>query len=603
MNQGALSKGRPPHQLSKVSVTGTHRVGCSFAGQRSGCGRAFEPISAGGCAARRGCDIKTAVGKGLQLSTGRVIALGRLMLAVLFVAAIWMDVSQPSQAPAVAYAILAGYVAFAAAVLAATWNNWWLDAKLAGPAHAVDILLFTMLVLLTEGYTSPFFTFFMFLLLSAAIRWGWHATAFTAMLLTLLYLTAGLLVVKSGAQFVPYRFVVRTGQLVILSLILIWFGANQWRTRFYARDEELLAHPSLGESPLETGLRAAMKGVRAAGGVFVWREAGRSTFAALAIHGGELASLDVPELALDPGLTTTPFLYDLAKNRAMKKDAEGNLIAFAPGDVIAPGAAAGLGLVEGLAIPLRSDAGEGELFLESVPSLSTDHIDVGTQIAADIAAHLQTYALLEAAEESAEARSRLTLARDLHDSVVQFLAGAAFRLEAMKRSDALGRDLEPELNELKQLMMQEQGELRSFITALRGGPLVPFNELAKDLRALAERLSRQWDVGCEFSAQKAEMMIPTRLHLDAHQLMREAVANAVRHAEAKSITIALAAVADELRLEFVNDGAVFPKRGERLEMPVSIQERVDEAHGSLEMARGMGVTKVSVSLPIGGKRR
>jgi hypothetical protein len=48
-------------------------------------------------------------------------------------------------------------------------------------------------------------------------------------------------------------------------------------------------------------------------------------------------------------------------------------------------------------------------------------------------------------------------------------------------------------------------------------------------------------------------------------------------------------VADELRLEFVNDGAVFPKRGERLEMPVSIQERVDEAHGSLEMARGMGV--------------
>ena len=58
-------------------------------------------------------------------------------------------------------------------------------------------------------------------------------------------------------------------------------------------------------------------------------------------------------------------------------------------------------------------------------------------------------------------------------------------------------------------------------------------------------------------------MIPTRLHLDAHQLMREAVANAVRHAEAKSITIELAAKADELRLDFVNDGAAFAERGRR----------------------------------------
>ena len=132
-----------------------------------------------------------------------------------------------------------------------------------------------LLVLLTEGFTSPFFAFFMFLLLSAAIRWGWPATALTAILLALLYLIVGLLVVTPGAPFELQRFVVRTGQLIILSLILIWFGANQWRTRFYSRDEELLARPSLDESPLETGLRAAMSGVRAAAGVLVWREQGR----------------------------------------------------------------------------------------------------------------------------------------------------------------------------------------------------------------------------------------------------------------------------------------------------------------------------------------
>jgi signal transduction histidine kinase len=244
----------------------------------------------------------------------------------------------------------------------------------------------------------------------------------------------------------------------------------------------------------------------------------------------------------------------------------------------------------------------GLLILESVSGLSTDHIELAEQVAADLATHIQRHELLKAAEDSAEARSRLTLARDLHDSVVQFLAGAAFRLEAIKRSKASGRDVDAEIDELKQLMLQEQRELRTFIKSLRSGPLVPLSELAKDLQALANRLSKQWDVRCLFSARPAEMMIPTRLRLDAQQLMREAVANAVRHAEAKSVNVGMEVGSDELRLEFVNDGGGFKLRGQRLEMPASLMERVEHAGGVLDMARGMGVTKLSITLPIGEKR-
>lgn len=521
------------------------------------------------------------------------------MLATLFLIAIWVDSSQPTHAPEATFTLLISYLLFAVAVAVATWKNWWLDAKLAGPAHAIDIILFTLLVMLTEGFTSPYYIFFVFVLLSAAIRWGWHLTAASAILLILLYLIAGLLVVTPGAPFELNRFVIRTGHLVIVSLILIWFGANQWRARFYSRDEELLASPTLDESPLETGLRAAMNGVGASAGVFVWRNQGRSKFTGLAIRDGELATVKVPGLAIAHALAKTPFLYDLRRNRALRKNKERNLAGFMAMDVIDSQAAYDLDLGEGLAIPVRSDWGEGELFLESVPNLSTDHIDLAEQIGADVAAHLQKHALLKAAEESAEARSRLTLARDLHDSVVQFLAGAAFRLEAMKRSKASGRDVEPEIDELKQLMLQEQKELRSFITSLRSGPLVALNDLAKDLKALAERLSKQWDVRCEFSSRSAEMMIPTRVHLDAHQLMREAVANAVRHAKAKSVTIGLAAASGRLQLEIVNDGADFPPRGARPEMPMSLRERVEQAGGAIDMARGMGVTKMSIWLPIG----
>jgi signal transduction histidine kinase len=540
------------------------------------------------------------VGRGLQLYSGRVIALGRLLLAVSFLGAIAVDISQPAQSPVETFGLLIAYVVFAAAIAVATWNNWWLDAKLAGPAHAVDIGLFTVLVLLTEGYTSPFFVFFVFVLLAAAIRWGWRETALTAILLTILYFVAGLIAAKSSVGFQLYRFIIRAGHLVILSLILIWFGIHQWRARFLSSAEDLLADPTLDRSPLETGLAAAMAALDATRGAFVWvDDNGGSKF--VISNDGEISFA-----ALDGGTAVSPasapFLYDVAKGRTLSRDTERNLVAGSTDDQIGKGVEGAFGPGEGLALPVRTGTGEGQLFLEGMPSLSSDHIDLGEQLTVDLVAHFQRHALLQAAAESAEARSRIGLARDLHDSVVQFLAGAAFRLEAMKRSEASGRKLEPDLNELKKLMMQEQGELRAFITALRSGSRVPFADLAKDLRALTERLSRQWSIQCDFAAEPAEdLMVPNDLNLDAHQLVREAVANAVRHAEAKSVRIMLGGTREAIRLEMINDGAAYPKRGEEIELPQSLRERVEQAGGALEISRGMDVTKLSISLPIAGR--
>ena len=127
------------------------------------------------------------MGGKFQLSSGRVIALGRLLLAFLFLLAIWIELGHRSEAPFQALVLAVAYLFFSAAILLGTWNDWWLDAKLAGSAHALDIAMFTLMVLLTHGYTSPFFTFFVFLLLSSAIRWGWRATALTAALVAVLY--------------------------------------------------------------------------------------------------------------------------------------------------------------------------------------------------------------------------------------------------------------------------------------------------------------------------------------------------------------------------------------------------------------------------------
>ena len=126
--------------------------------------------------------------RGLRLPSGRVIAIGRYMLASLFLLAIWLNASPPLNALAVTWGVLGAYFAFALIALAATWKDWWLDARLAGAFHAIDILVFTFLVFSTEGYMSPFFASFMFVLLSAAIRWGWRSTALSAILLVHFYL-------------------------------------------------------------------------------------------------------------------------------------------------------------------------------------------------------------------------------------------------------------------------------------------------------------------------------------------------------------------------------------------------------------------------------
>jgi signal transduction histidine kinase len=534
------------------------------------------------------------MGRGLHLASGRVIALGRLLLAILFVGIVWAKADHVVAAPTRSSALLIAYGVFALLVAIATWRSWWLDARLAGPAHAIDIALFTALVYLTEGDNNPFSTFSVFILLSAAFRWGWRATTLTAILLALLFVLSAVLPSAAVPTLQFGDFASGAGQLLILSVILIWFGVNQWRSTLRGEAAELLAEPTADSLPLENGLRAAMASVRASRGAFVWSSKPRKAIALIA-EGGTITEA---KAAVVPNPAPSPFLYDLRQARALMRDREGNLREFDPAEHVRADNALALSLSDGLAVPVSTDRGHGQIFLEQVRGLSTDHLLVGAEVSAAVASYIQRRALMKAAEENAESRSRLAIARDLHDSVVQFLAGAAFRLEAMKRSQASGRELTPELDELKELMLQEQSELRSFITALRSGSQIELAELARDLQALANRLARQWHVQCSFSLEEKELMVPARLHLDAQQLVREAVANAVRHAGAKNVSIRLAGEEDAVTLDFINDGATYAKGPEGDRVPRSIKERVEAAGGGMEISRGMGVTRISVMLPL-----
>jgi signal transduction histidine kinase len=534
-----------------------------------------------------------------RYQSGRVIALGRVMLAILFLLAVWLDRSEPEHAMRGTYALLFLYAAAAIGIAAATWRNWWLDARLAIPMHGVDMAVFTAIVFSTNGSTSPFFLFFVLPLLSAAIRWSWRETALTATALVVLYMVAGLMV-SVQQNFALERFVVRAGHLFILSLLLIWFGIHERATRLFLRAEDFEAGLRQGENPLDRAIGLALEVASASGGALMIAPAGEDACDGYSIGAGgcRTFTLDRPIIR---GATGGAVLYDLPRNRAVTRVPEGRFHFSTAAALLDMDGARQLGCGEGIIAEVRTGTQHGWLVLWGVADLSTDFIELGLELGRAAGAILDRHALLEAIENGAAARTRLSLARDVHDSIVQFLAGAAFRVEAIKRAATSRTQLGAELDELKRLLVEEQGEIRSFLLALRRERELELGEALAELRALAERLSQQWSVDCNVTAAGEHGAIPIRLQLDLQQMLREAVANAVRHGGAKRIDVGLAVDRDRLQMSVADNGSGFARtKGKPVVAPWSLKERVERAHGSLQLVSQPGATNILIDLPLAG---
>jgi len=534
-----------------------------------------------------------------KFHSGRVISLGRLMLAITLFLVMMFGRTRAELTEN--YPFLIAYAAAGGLIAAITWKNWWLDARLATVTHGVDMAVFTAIAFSATGWSSPFTLFFILPLLSAAVRWSWRETALTATVLIILFMLGGLLL--SGSQgFEPQRFVLRGANLLILTLLLIWFGVHQRFARAFFRIEEWESVIREGENPLARSLSFAMRASQAAGGALIVGPVGEEASDGFVIVGDTSRNFNAERpLVRAHGLeANAALLFDLDAGRALTRPPEGHFRFLKATHVLDVDEARHLGLTTGLLAEVSTGTHHGWLVLWDVPDLSTDFLDFGRELAGTIGALLERYALLDAIEAGAAVRTRLSLARDVHDSIVQFLAGAAFRIEAIKRSARSGGPVVGDLDELKRLFVEEQGEIRGFITALRQHRDLELTEAVAELRALADRLGQQWAVDCRVSAEGEEGPIPIRLQLDLQQLLREAVANAVRHGGANRIDVGLSVASGQVRLSVVDNGSGFAAGEGIASEPRSLKERVERAHGSLRLDSAPGSTNLLISLPLRG---
>ena len=192
-----------------------------------------------------------------KYQSGRVIALGRAMLAVLFLLSIWLDRSQQTSRRRPT-ALLLLYMLSRSSWRSLTWRNWWLDARLADPralrrhggVHGDRFL--------DQRLHQPVLPLLHAAVAFGRIRWGWRETTLTATALVLLYLCAGLLVAGKQA-FELQRFIVRSGHLLILSAVLIWFGIHQQFTRLFFDVDDLDRRLSRDDDALPQALDVAIE--------------------------------------------------------------------------------------------------------------------------------------------------------------------------------------------------------------------------------------------------------------------------------------------------------------------------------------------------------
>jgi signal transduction histidine kinase len=540
----------------------------------------------------------------IQHRSGRAIALARVVLAAVFLVAIWADPSQPSRYPREAYLILTGYVLLSGSYLVATWNDWWREHCWARLAHMVDIVLFGVMVYLTDGYTSPFFTFFVFIILSALIKWGWRETAAASVAVILLFVAAGFAATSwQEAQVEQVRLTVRGTYLVVLSLVLIWFAASQ-QSRYRRQSIEFSLAPVAGGPPIDAGLRLVAERTGAGRVVLLWWEEEEPWLHTAMLRDGNVTEQkqrpDRFGAMVNPQLSGAAFLFDAAAGHVLVGHASGQPEALHVPDPVDPELVTAIEACSGLVFPVESDAYSGIFIVLDVPGLCSDDLEMAERLGREFSAVLQRSAVLAVSEQAAENRVRLGVARDLHDSVAQLLAGTALRIEGLRKSLALGRPIEADLSSLQEELAGEQRELRALIAQLRGRPRrIRTVSLAETLSSTLSRAARQWTIACILEHCPPGLQVASALQHELSLLVKEGVANAVRHGNATEVRISVDVGGAEISLAIRDNGKGFPverSSGGGMQ-PWSLNERVHELGGTLMLASGPNGSEITVSLP------
>ena len=192
---------------------------------------------------------------------------------------------------------------------------------------------------------------------------------------------------------------------------------------------------------------------------------------------------------------------------------------------------------------------------------------------------------------SDEARRRIE--RDLHDGTQQRLVSLALAVRAAEADVAAGRgDPRAELSRIAAGLADAVAELQEFSRGIHPA-ILSDRGLGPALRTLARRSAVPVDLEVTTSAR-----CPEPVETAAYYVASEALANAMKHAQASHVEMSLATRDGSLLLSVRDDGigGADPARGSGL---AGLTDRVEALGGSIRLHSATGAgTHITVDLPL-----
>jgi len=204
--------------------------------------------------------------------------------------------------------------------------------------------------------------------------------------------------------------------------------------------------------------------------------------------------------------------------------------------------------------------------------------------------------------ESQTARRRLEvladrdrIARDLHDHVIQRLFAIGLSLQSTKRrseSPEITGRIADNIDQLQEIIQDIRTAIFDLHTDSADGPT-----LRAVVRKVIAELTADTSLRITVRISGPLDVVPTALAQHAEAVVREAVSNALRHAQAHRLTVTVS-VEDELVVDIVDDGVGVPDTVARSGLH-NLAQRAVAAGGTftLQQPEGGG-TQLTWSVPL-----
>jgi len=556
-----------------------------------------------------------------------LIAAGRVALAAFILLAIWLDPFEPAKYAKSAYSFPTAYLIYA--LLVAALLVLRPDAsvgRLPLITHVFDLAVFSLFIYVfsifiyfTEGATSPFILYYVFLLLAATLRWQWRGTLWTAVAALAMFIGMGVYgagVLRDPAFDLP-GVMIHGLYLGLVAVFLGVLGAHEHRLR---RELSMLSEwprsvPREARSLIREVLEHAASILGSPRLLMAW-QVGEEPCLNLAlwprgeIHWSREAPGTFLPLVAEP-LADADFLCQNVRA------AVPTVLHASPaglqrwrGSPLHATLQAWFAISAVLSLRLRGETLKGRLLSLDRSRMTSDDLVLGEIVARLVTARMDHFYLLQGLQQAAVTEERARVARDLHDGLLQSLTGVGLQLETVRR--LLEEDpqaAKESLLEIQRLIATQQRDLRFLVHGLKRAPLGPPEaepRLGARLDELAKRIERDWGLRVELKKEHLEAGISKGLADEIYHITSEALANAARHAKASVVGVEVGVQDNQARIVVADNGAGFPFRGHYdhaalADMnlgPVMLRERIASVGGSLSINSTESGARLEITLPL-----